>query len=204
MALVCSSIIVPPANCSGHGTLVPANCTCACEAGYVNDLTVRSRGGGRWGQGGGPERGCVPSAPSNLTQKLSFNPPFKTTTTTAAAEPAQPQVVHQVHRPAAQRAANVARAAVAPIAASAAAPTRQQRWGCWWWWRWQRRRQRRRGVVVSDRGQVFCIQRRLCDAGHLCTGVGGAVFVVLRLQPAQEAGVHAVVVLLLPLLLRWQ
>jgi hypothetical protein len=46
MALNCNSIVVPPANCSGHGTLVPANCTCACNAGYYNDLTVRGMGVG--------------------------------------------------------------------------------------------------------------------------------------------------------------
>jgi hypothetical protein len=46
MALQCNSIIVPPANCSGHGTLVPANCTCACFEGFANDLTVGAGEGG--------------------------------------------------------------------------------------------------------------------------------------------------------------
>lgn len=32
----------PPADCNGHGTLVPADCTCACDAGYANDLVTVS------------------------------------------------------------------------------------------------------------------------------------------------------------------
>ena len=41
----CDTIIVPPADCGGHGTLVPAECTCTCNQGYFNDFTVGVRGG---------------------------------------------------------------------------------------------------------------------------------------------------------------
>jgi hypothetical protein len=36
----CQSVVVPPADCGGQGTLVPQDCTCNCNAGYYNDLTV--------------------------------------------------------------------------------------------------------------------------------------------------------------------